>query len=226
MISSDQVKFMRLQHGWSQQQLAAITDISVRTIQRIEKQGECSLESKMALASAFGVAPNELDTLPNVALKTHSQSLNAWLFIALCAGILTLVYLFAGTLQILLAPKIMLFFLLFFISMSIVSSGIENFFGVFKIVNWLIFNRTSIEEPRCHIKTISKQIGHCYAAGVGAFLINCLILFSTESHLSMEIIYIQIIVGIILSTFYSVILSELILRPLKQRLELELSNNR
>ena len=60
MISSEQVKFMRLQHGWSQQHLASITDISVRTIQRIEKDGDCSLESKMALASAFGVAPCRL----------------------------------------------------------------------------------------------------------------------------------------------------------------------
>ena len=60
MISNDKIKYLRLQHGWSQEQLASITGISARTVQRIEKTGDCSLESQMALASAFSIAPDEL----------------------------------------------------------------------------------------------------------------------------------------------------------------------
>lgn len=52
---------MRKEKGWSQEQLATISGLSERTIQRIEKGGECSLDSKMALASAFEVSPVELE---------------------------------------------------------------------------------------------------------------------------------------------------------------------
>lgn len=46
---------LRLQHGWSQEHVAEITDLSVRTIQRIERGGQASLESAKALAAVFQV---------------------------------------------------------------------------------------------------------------------------------------------------------------------------
>jgi DNA-binding XRE family transcriptional regulator len=49
------IKQLRIDNGWTQDQLAQITGLSYRTIQRIEKSGRCSLESKMALSSAFNI---------------------------------------------------------------------------------------------------------------------------------------------------------------------------
>ncbi|MCX7553133.1 helix-turn-helix domain-containing protein [Marinicella sp. S1101] len=46
---------LRLQHGWSQEQVAELTDLSVRTIQRIERGGVPSLESAKSLAAVFEV---------------------------------------------------------------------------------------------------------------------------------------------------------------------------
>ncbi len=46
---------LRLQHGWSQEHVAELTDLSVRTIQRIERGGVPSLESAKALAAVFEV---------------------------------------------------------------------------------------------------------------------------------------------------------------------------
>ncbi len=46
---------LRLQRGWSQEQVAEMTDLSVRTIQRIERGGKSSLESAKALAAVFQV---------------------------------------------------------------------------------------------------------------------------------------------------------------------------
>ena len=45
---------LRLQRGWSQEQVAELTDLSVRTIQRIERGGQPSLESAKALAETNG----------------------------------------------------------------------------------------------------------------------------------------------------------------------------
>jgi len=49
------VQQMRLQHGWSQQQLADLSGLNVRTIQRIERGESASLESFKALGAAFNV---------------------------------------------------------------------------------------------------------------------------------------------------------------------------
>ncbi len=44
---------MRLQRGWSQEHLAELTGLSVRTIQRLERGHPCSLETLNALAAVF-----------------------------------------------------------------------------------------------------------------------------------------------------------------------------
>jgi len=46
---------LRLQKGWSQEHLAEVSGLSVRTIQRIERGAPSSLESANALAAVFQV---------------------------------------------------------------------------------------------------------------------------------------------------------------------------
>lgn len=54
-VSGETVKQLRLARGWSQEQLAALCDRNVRTIQRVEKNGTCDLETRGALAAVFEV---------------------------------------------------------------------------------------------------------------------------------------------------------------------------
>ncbi|MBY6204277.1 helix-turn-helix domain-containing protein [Halomonas denitrificans] len=49
------VRKLRLRKGWSQDQLAELADVSVRTIQRIERGHAPSLETANALAAVFEV---------------------------------------------------------------------------------------------------------------------------------------------------------------------------
>jgi DNA-binding XRE family transcriptional regulator len=60
MISVDLIKKLRNQRSWSQDQLASIAGLSLRTVQRIENEGNASLESSKALASAFEIVVNDL----------------------------------------------------------------------------------------------------------------------------------------------------------------------
>ena len=59
-IDSTLVRKIRRQRAWSQEQLASVAGLSLRTIQRVEADGSASLETNMALASAFGVPTIEL----------------------------------------------------------------------------------------------------------------------------------------------------------------------
>jgi len=55
MINTALVKTLRKKRSWSQEQLATISGISHRTVQRIENEGKCSLESLKALAVIFEI---------------------------------------------------------------------------------------------------------------------------------------------------------------------------
>ena len=59
-IDANQVKALREARGWSQEQLAAVSELSARTIQRLEAEGKASGESRMAVAAAFGIEPARL----------------------------------------------------------------------------------------------------------------------------------------------------------------------
>jgi len=49
------IQKLRLQRGWSQEQLAEMSGLSVRTIQRLERGGNVSVESLKALGAVFDV---------------------------------------------------------------------------------------------------------------------------------------------------------------------------
>ncbi|MEA9389889.1 helix-turn-helix domain-containing protein [Acerihabitans sp. TG2] len=59
-MSEYRIKTLRLAKAWSQEQLADIASVSVRTVQRIENGEQASLETLAAIASAFGVNVTDL----------------------------------------------------------------------------------------------------------------------------------------------------------------------
>ena len=77
MIDKNRVRKFRNQHTWSQDHLASVSGLSLRTIQRIENDGSCSLESKKALAEVFNIKPCDLemqiDALQNLAASKRGR---------------------------------------------------------------------------------------------------------------------------------------------------------
>jgi len=66
LLASSKIKSMRLDKGWTQRDLAEFCDVSVRTVQRVEKDGIASLETTLALASVFEVDKSAfLETEPS-----------------------------------------------------------------------------------------------------------------------------------------------------------------
>jgi transcriptional regulator with XRE-family HTH domain len=59
-INQHKVKTLRTDRGWTQQQLADICALSMRTIQRVEVHGLASYETVNALAAAFQINRAEL----------------------------------------------------------------------------------------------------------------------------------------------------------------------
>lgn len=71
------IKNLRIENGWSQEKLAEITGLSLRTIQRVEKEDKASLESLNLLANAFSLDIKQLqDKLKNKTFKTETENKN------------------------------------------------------------------------------------------------------------------------------------------------------
>lgn len=60
-VSGEVVKQLRLKHGWTQEHLAHLANMNVRTVQRVERNGICDLETRSALAAVFRIDVAQLD---------------------------------------------------------------------------------------------------------------------------------------------------------------------
>lgn len=72
------VRKLRLQRGWSQDQLAELMDVSVRTVQRLERGQKPSLETARSLAAVFEVdissfIAEETDMLDKAELQADEK---------------------------------------------------------------------------------------------------------------------------------------------------------
>lgn len=79
-LDRNKIKSLRTLRCWSQDELASASDVSIRTIQRVEKTGNASLETVRALASVFEVKVGYLQAKSNVQnLTFHFIVKYGWL---------------------------------------------------------------------------------------------------------------------------------------------------
>ena len=71
-INRSLILALRKQRSWSQDELAVAAGLNLRTVQRIERSGVASLQSRKALAAAFDIEISELDS-PEETMKTQYE---------------------------------------------------------------------------------------------------------------------------------------------------------
>lgn len=74
--NSMDLKELRLEKGWSQEQLAEISGVSTRTVQRLEKGEKPGMETLKALAAAFETSSTELQKKLNGDME--QETMNAY----------------------------------------------------------------------------------------------------------------------------------------------------
>lgn len=63
-IDPNRIQLERTRRAWTQQHLAEVSGLGIRTVQRIEKTGTASPESIQAIAAAFDLSASELMIIP------------------------------------------------------------------------------------------------------------------------------------------------------------------
>ena len=71
-LNNKKIQKLRSQKCWSQDELASASSLSIRTIQRVEKSGNASLETVKALASVFEVEPAYLQSYKEIQHVTFN----------------------------------------------------------------------------------------------------------------------------------------------------------
>ncbi|WDD99971.1 2TM domain-containing protein [Thalassomonas actiniarum] len=68
------VRKLRLQRGWSQEQLAQLSGLSTRTVQRIERGQSAGLESMKSLAAVFEIELTQLQQEKPMDSQTQAST--------------------------------------------------------------------------------------------------------------------------------------------------------
>lgn len=104
-VNADVIKQQRKTRGWTQQHLADACDVSLRTIQRVEREGSAANETVHALCAVFEIGRGQLSIIPRVeesqlqTVKLRGQVI--FVVLALLSGIL----LGAGATYLMLANR-------------------------------------------------------------------------------------------------------------------------
>lgn len=104
LLNKNRLTTERQQRAWSQTQLAEVSCLSLRTIQRIEKNGKASLESVKALASVYNLKITDLSIInpKEVSLPVLPQpAIDNFYFLSRTAKVLTTTVFILSTLVLL-----------------------------------------------------------------------------------------------------------------------------
>jgi transcriptional regulator with XRE-family HTH domain len=218
-VSNQLVRFMREKRGWSQEQLAAISGISERTVQRVEKNGKCSLESKMALASAFEVSPIDLEDSVQSDVLFEQKPIE-WSsitgYIILLTVLPILLYLLTNTHGI---WEIGCIFIVdgLTLAIAIVSYGVGDTIRFFENSFFSVKKVSGSDRFKVHIVMADQVIKYAYTFGCLTSLVYLLVIL-TQAPVRFQHINI-VVVEAAIPIVYAILLIELWLRPFKHKLE-------
>lgn len=221
VISADKVKAFRLDNGWSQELLAKASGLSLRTIQRLEKEGGGSAETQLALAATFNISPKELfvvsSTLDvNWKRKNIMQSAFA---MSIVIGVIVMLITLAGGFDpnIYFDAASALFLLLFIYGATVIAFGAHGMTKSMLGLKYLFSNEIADTPASQYLGVIlTKQIYFAYGGAFIAVLIGSI---AIHSNVSGTIIFHRSYAVNLLVVLYASILAEGILRPLAAKLE-------
>ena len=218
-LSPERVKFFRKDNGWSQELLAKASGLSLRTIQRAEKDGNSSAETQLALAAAFNISPKELfpvsSTLDvNWKRKNIMQSFLALLVVA---GAIIMLAILGGNIAMFIDIASILFIVLFMYAATVVAFGSTGLLKSFKGLSYLFASDISPTPATEFLSVIFKrQIYFIYGAALIGLLIGSI---AIHTNVDEAIIFHRAYAVNLVVLLYAAIIAEGILRPLAAKLE-------
>lgn len=151
------VQKLRLQRGWSQEQLAELSGLSTRTIQRIESGSASSAESLKAIGSVFEIDWFQLKDSEMTADRPHGAATDEALAIAYVRRIKGF-YLHAGEFGLIMGAILALN--LYFTPGYLWSIWLLVFWSIGLVIHGLkTFNRIPIWNGEWERRQVERRLG-------------------------------------------------------------------
>lgn len=215
-LSTNKLKTLRNENGWSQEVLAKASGLSVRTIQRIEADGKASAESTLAIASVFNLSPKALQATSNEIEVSWTRKMimkNLIALIIISSAIAMLIYLGAG-IHLYLDAASALYIILFVYAATIITYGTEGFFKSITSLKYLFTDEIVGGSQAKYLANLyQSQVTYLYGGAFLGLLIGAIaILGNIDTYENFVFLRASAVNLIVL--FYAALLSEAIVRPL------------
>lgn len=215
---------LRRERAWSQEKLAAIAGVSDRTIQRVEKDGCCSLDTKMALAIALEVPLSEISTEDDGGRKKRVDSVISWSGIVglsvlgLCTPLLLIMTARNGQWEIV---SLGLVWGLTIVLISMIY-GARTTYRLFDNSSWIVKYPLFVKGLSGYISQAKMTIRCVYTMGAMSSIMAALVIaIHIPSELQNPINYVAYATRPLV---YALLFAELWFRPYKNRMEEMLEN--
>ena len=220
-ISPEKIKHFRKENGWSQEVLAKATGLSLRTIQRIEKEGNASPETQLALAGALDKPLKLLCQVSEqieVFWKWRSimQNLIALVVVVCAVGMLLVL---GGDLGMFADFYGALFLLLFMYACTIIAFGSHGLFKSLTGLKYLVASEVTPSNYTAHLATIyKKQLAFLYGGSFIGLIVGGISILSNHASIESTAELGAAWAVNLLIVFYASLGAEGILRPLATKL--------
>ncbi|MDP5460006.1 helix-turn-helix domain-containing protein [Alishewanella sp. SMS8] len=222
-IIAEKLKALRLQHGLSQDLLAKQSGLSLRTIQRLERDGGGSAESLLALSATLNVSPMALRNeqgLPIAHWSFVSISCKAIACLMLLAITLALIMLASNGRYTLYIDIISLLFLALFLpSVTIITLGFaglkRSISGLRLLFSQQLYGTSQLQQLRSIYRL---QYRLCYNAALLCSLFGLVSVFHYSVERNSSLLFSGLSV-LTLAWLYAAMLAELVYRPLIFKLQ-------
>ena len=185
-------------------------------MQRMERDGTASPESIMAIASAFSISPNELQSEYNEKIGDGKVK-----YAGIIGSVILLLVLWAalwigGEVSYIVDLPSLFIVLLIPFGLSLISNGFSQTMNAYYAIAWLFKERKDAHDMNLLLPVIKKLIVYSYVAALTASLISALGMLSPWDKSNMH--YDMGFSVIIIICAYSIMQSELVFRPLLHKL--------
>jgi transcriptional regulator with XRE-family HTH domain len=220
-VSIEKLKKLRKYSGWSQERLAEISGLSLRTVQRIETSGNASLESQLAIATAFNISPGELLENEKIAIGNGGINWGGIIGLSLCISLM--IFQFDLGHNAFFDLYSLLLVLGLSIAISSISMGVDNTLKTVLLIRWVFILPKHKVGLQKYLPDLNKLIVYCHVSGAISSLVGIIaVLMTPDSYQLQSTAKYPFAMGFgvaLLTSLYAAMLAELMLRPLKHKIE-------
>lgn len=221
LLSTNKLKVLRKEKGWSQEVLAKASGLSARTIQRIESDGRASAESTLAIASVFNLSPKALAaTSSEIEVNwTRKTIMKNFLALIVISGAVAMLVILGASIKLYTDVASAIYLVLFLYAATIIAFGTSGMIKSLAGLKYLFTDELVGGAPAKYLANVyASQVKFLYGGALVGLVIGTIAIFGNIDTYENFIFFRAFGVNLVVA-FYAALLAEGVFRPLSIKLK-------